>query len=272
MTDNSMVVDFGLWRLGAAYLLLLIPLAILLYQRVPILKDCGIAVLRMTVQLLFVGFYLQVVFRLNNPWLNFLWLAVMICVADFSILRGCRVNTRRFLLPVFTALLAGTVIPLGIFMGPLLQRPNLLDAQYAIPISGMILGNCLRANIIGLQTFYETVTKNEKPFFHKLAQGALLNEALRPYLRDALQSALMPTVASMATIGLVALPGMMTGIILAGGNPMTAIRYQIAIMIAIFAGTAVTTWLAIHMTIPKNFSSYGMPDSNIFKKHSGHKG
>ncbi len=258
MTNLPVGMDFGLWRLITAYVLLLIPLVILLYQRVRILKDCGIAVVRMTVQLLFVGFYLQVVFSLNRPWLNLAWLVVMIGVADGSILRGCRLRARHFAVPVFIALLAGTAVPLAVFMGPILQRPNWLDAQYAIPVGGMILGNCLRANIVGLKSFYDAMTHNEKAFHQSLAQGALLGEAIRPHFRDALYNALMPTVASMATIGLVALPGMMTGIILAGGHPMTAIRYQIAIMIAIFSGTAMTVWLGIRLTTYMSFNAYGI--------------
>ena len=89
------IVDIGLWSLAAGYLLLIFPLAILLYQRVPILKDAGIAIVRMTVQWLFVGFYLQVVFRLNNPWLNLAWVAVMVGVADGSIIRNCNLSFVR---------------------------------------------------------------------------------------------------------------------------------------------------------------------------------
>ena len=70
----------------------------------------------------------------------------------------------------------------------------------------------------------------------------------------------------MATIGLVSLPGMMTGVILGGANPMTAIKYQIAIMIAIFSGTAITVWLAISLSIKATFTHYGMLDKGIFAK------
>lgn len=259
------IVDIGIWPLAAGYLLLILPLAILLYQRVPIIKDTGIAVARMTVQLLFVGFYLQIVFRLNNPWLNLAWLVVMVAVADFSILRGCRLSVRRFVLPVFLALLAGTVIPVLVFVGPILERPSWLDAQYVIPLAGMVLGNCLRANIIGLQRFYEGIAKSEKAYHQSLAQGARLHEAVHPYFRDALQASLMPTVAAMATIGLVALPGMMTGVILAGADPMTAIKYQIAIMIAIFSGTAINVFLGIWLTIRGSFNAYGMLRGDVFR-------
>lgn len=265
------IADIGFGSLAAGYLLLLLPLAILLYLRVPILKETGIAIARMTVQLLFVGFYLQVVFRLNSPWLNLGWVLVMVCVADGSILRGCRLRMRRFVLPLFIALLAGTAIPVLAFVGPILQRPTWLDAQYVIPLAGMVLGNCLRADIIGLKYFYEGVVDHEKAYHQSLAQGARLQEAVQPFFRDALQAALLPTVATMATIGLVALPGMMTGVILGGANPLTAIKYQIAIMIAIFSGTSVTVFLAIWLTIRNSFTAYGILDRSVFKAKGHHK-
>ena len=261
------IVNIGIKTLAAYYLLLIFPLAIMLWFKVPIIGKTLIAVVRMTLQLLFVGFYLQVVFQLNNPWLNALWLVVMVGVADFSIARGCDLKPGRFVLPLFAALAAGTAIPLLAFMGPLLHRSNLMDAQYVIPIGGMILGNCLRADIIGIKNFYDAIKKSEKIFLHTLSRGARLHEAVRPYLRDACQAALMPTVATMGTIGLVALPGMMTGVIMGGADPMTAIKYQIAIMIAIFSGTSITVILAILMTIKSSFTPFGTLDRHAFKKN-----
>lgn len=258
-------IDIGIIRLAVYYGLLLIPLAILLWFKVPIIGKTIMAVIRMTAQLLFVGLYLQVVFSLNNPWLNLCWLMVMVTVADFSITRGCGLKTKRFILPLFLAMVLGTSVPLLLFVGPLLGRPNLMDARYVIPIGGMILGNCLRADIIGIKDFYESIKKDEKRYMLSLSQGADLHEAILPYLRDACRAALLPTVATIATIGLVALPGMMTGIILGGADPMTAIKYQIAIMIAIFSGTAITVILAILMTTRIGFDDYGMLDLEIFK-------
>jgi putative ABC transport system permease protein len=178
-------------------------------------------------------------------------------VADASILRSCGLRFRPFALPVLVSLTVGTAIPLLAFLGPLLERPTLLDAQYVIPIGGMILGNCLRADIIGIRSFYAAIRKAAKPYQLSLAQGARLDEAIRPYLREACHAALSPTVATIATIGLVSLPGMMTGVILGGADPMTAIQYQIAIMIAILTGTAVTVTLAILLSARRAFSAYG---------------
>ena len=259
------IVDISFLSLALGYGLFIFPLSILLWYRIPIVGDTLWAIVRMTVQLLFVGLYLQVVFSLNNFWLNGAWLLIMIGVADTSITRGCGLRLSRFAGPLFLALLLGTAVPLFFFVGPILARPHLLDAQYAIPIGGMILGNCLRADIIGVSNFYRSVRKSEKAFLQALAQGARFSEATRPFLRDAVQAALAPTVATMATIGLVSLPGMMTGVILGGADPMTAIKYQIAIMIAIFSGTAITVALAIWLTMKSSFTAYGVLDYQIFK-------
>lgn len=253
--------SISLIRLSAGYLLLLIPLAVMLWYRIRLVNKMLVAVIRMTAQLVFVGFYLQVVFKLNNIFLTVAWLVVMIFVADISIVRNCKLPLRRFALPLFVALIAGTAIPLLYFVTIILQTPSLLEAQYVIPIGGMILGNCLRADVIGVAGFYQSIRKNKKPFLLSLSQGATVSEAIKPYFRQAYSMALLPTITTMSTIGLVSLPGMMTGVILAGADPISAIKYQIAIMIAIFTGTSITVFLAVQLTVKKTFSPYGLPSA-----------
>ncbi len=248
----------------AAYCLLLIPLAMLLWQGVSILGRVTIAAVRMTVQLLFVGLYLQFVFNLNNAWLNCAWLLIMILVADVSILRHCRLRVRWFGPSLFVALLVGTAVPVLYFTTLILRRPHSMEARYLIPIGGMILGNCLRADIIGIRHFYDTIKRDSRTFEQSLAQGAELREAIRPYLREAFHNAVSPTIATMMTIGLVSLPGMMTGVILGGQPPVTAIRYQIAIMIAIFTGTAIAVPCAILMSLKCGFLPSGPLKSDVF--------
>lgn len=261
-------VNVSLIGLFLAYVLLLIPLGIILWQRVPLVGRIVVATVRMTVQLLLVGLYLQVVFDLDNPWLNGLWVLVMIAVADVSIIRGCGLRVRVFAAPLAPALLLGTAIPMLWFVGAVLARPNLLEAQYVIPVGGMILGNCLRANIVGVRSFYQAIRRDGKAFRLVLAQGATLHEAIRPYLSDALQAAVSPTIGTMMTIGLVSLPGMMTGVMLGGNDPMLAIKYQIGIMLAIFTGTAITMPAAVLLTLRRSFSAYGNLRPEIFKSAS----
>jgi putative ABC transport system permease protein len=248
----------------AGYGMLLIPLSILLWLKVPLVSGLVTGAVRMTVQLLLVGFYLKFVFKLNDPWINILWVLVMIVIADVSIVRGTELKLSKLMLPLFWALLAGTLVPLFYFVYFILQKVNLFDARFVIPIGGMILGNCLRADIIGIRRFYSAIRTGEKAYLQRLADGATLSEATRPYLRHTLQEALAPTLATMATTGLVSLPGMMTGVILAGEDPMTAIMYQIAIMIAIFTGTSITVLLIIRLSRKVCFDGWGVLRKDVF--------
>jgi putative ABC transport system permease protein len=156
-------------------------------------------------------------------------------------------------------------VPLAYFILLILRVPDLMEPQYAIPIGGMIMGNCLRANIIGIGRFYRSIREKENAFLYSLGQGATLREAVRPYLSDSLSDALAPTIATMMTVGLVALPGMMTGILMAGVDPSAAIKYQIAIMISIFTGTAITVASGIELSISAAFTPYGILRKEIFK-------
>lgn len=260
------LLEIGNWPLAAGYLLLSVPLGVILWLRLPLLGPTLTAVARMTVQLLFVGFYLQFIFRLDNLWLTAAWVLVMVAVADISIVNGCGLRLSRVAGGLFLALLVGTLLPLFFLAFIVLREPAALSAQYIVPLGGMILGNCLRADIIGLRGFYTGLVAREKVFLLELSQGASLGEALYPFIRSACREALAPTIATISTIGLVALPGMMTGVILGGGSPLVAIRYQIAIMLAIFAGTALAVVLAIRLTLPANFTARGLLDRRIFRR------
>ena len=254
-----------LWGLAAGYGMLIVPFTILLWTKAHLTGRLITALIRMTVQLLFVGFYLQVVFALNEPWLNLLWLLVMITVADVSIIHGANLSLRQLAGPLFAALLAGTAVPLLYFVGVILWGTHLFEARFVIPIGGMILGNCLRADVIGIRRFYQSVRQERKAFLQALSEGANLAEATEPYRRAAMQEALAPTLATMATVGLVSLPGMMTGVILGGTNPAVAVMYQIAIMMAIFTGTSITVFLAIRLSRRTAFDGYGLLRDQLFR-------
>jgi putative ABC transport system permease protein len=262
---STSALDIGTIGLLLGYLLLLFPLAFILFYRIKLLKPLTISVVRLTVQLLMVGLYLQLVFKLNAWWLNILWLVVMLVVADVSLLNASRLRLRPFLFPIFVSLTIGTCIPLVYLLGVIVRLPNLLDARYFIPMAGMILGNSLRADIVGLSTFFSSLRTEEKSYLLALSQGATLSEAVRPFLQKAYTASLAPTIATMATIGIVALPGMMTGIILGGTDPFVAIKYQIAIMMAIFSGTALAVILGILLTLKTSFDRYGVLDPDILK-------
>ncbi len=239
------IIDIGWIQLAFGFLILLIPAFILIYYKTGLVNKLVIAAVRMVLQLLFVGYYLEYLFKLDNPWLNIAWVAVMIIVSDFATLDRSGLKIKRMFWPVLLATFLGIALVSLFFLKFIIQLKQITTAQYLIPIIGMVLGNCLRSNVIGIHSFFYSLRDKKLRYYYYLSVGATRKEALFPFMRDALKEITNPTLATMATIGLVSLPGMMTGQILSGSSPLTAIRYQIMIMIAILTGTILSVFLAL---------------------------
>lgn len=222
---------------------------------------------RMAVQLGLVGLYLEFIFRINSPIINVLYLLVMITVACQSILKSSGLRFRRFLLPLFFSLLIPFAVMVMFFNGLVARIDNLFDAKYLVPVGGMILGNCLRCIIVGLTTFYSGIRDNEKTYLFSLALFNHRITALKPHLKKSILGGITPTMASMATIGLVSLPGMMTGQILGGSIPLVAVKYQIAIMFSIFYTEFFSLILALFFTMGTAFNRYDILEKRIFLTH-----
>ncbi len=251
-------------NLALGYLLLIIPIAILILYKTKLVKDTLIAFARMTIQLLLVGIYLKYVFLWDYWWLNLLWALLMLAVATFTI--GRRANMKRaiFIIPIFTALLSAMFIVDFYFLKIVLKLDNPLTARYFIPITGMIMGNCMRSNVIALDRFYRGLNTNRNLYRFLIANGGTHNEALLPFMRDALRTAFNPFIANTAVMGLISLPGMMTGQILGGSNPDVAIKYQIMLAITIFVASMTTVFLTIKIVNLFVFDKYYRLKSHYF--------
>lgn len=257
-------IDISMESLSLCLVLLIFPLIVDRFLHLKLLKPLIISVIRMIGQLALVGIFLEQIFILNNPFLNIGWFLLMILTAVITSVRNSKMKANTILIPAFFSFLtaAGTVIFYINFF--VIKIENLFDARYIIVLSGMLLGNILRANVIGINNFYNSIKKEKTHFHYILSLGAGRFEAVLPYLRESLTLALKPTIASMATMGIVALPGMMTGNILGGTSPMVAIKYQIMIMIAIFVCTNLSVLFTILSTLNITFTPYGTLRQDIF--------
>lgn len=249
-------LDIELSRMILLYGLCLLPWLLLRLIGLLLSRDIGISVIRMSAQLALVGFYLKLLFDLNNPWLNGLWILMMLMVADFSILRRAGLKVRYFALTTFTAIAFSILFSTAFLVFLVIQPDIYYDARYIVPLAGMILGNCLQGNVIALERFYSVLRKNENEYATFLMLGATRQEAVLPYFRDAIKAAISPTIAGMATMGLVSLPGMMTGQILGGSEPWVAVKYQIAIMICIFTSTTLATVINLKLSLNSAFNAF----------------
>ena len=240
-------INISWGNLFLGYLLLVIPIAAMWYYRTGLVKDTLIAAFRMTVQLFLMGLYLTVLFDLNSAWLNLLWLLIMIGVSTGTTIRRSELSWKKFTIPVAVSTIISIAIVDAVFLGITLQLDNIFDARYFITITGMILGNSMKQNIIALNTFYKTLEEQKADYRYCIANGATRREATMPFIKTAIKRAFNPQIATMSVLGLIALPGTLTGQIIGGSSPDVAIKYQILLMLAIFIASMITVVLTINL-------------------------
>jgi len=247
------------------YALMLLPLALFVRLRLGLVRVTLVALVRMSVQLALVGLYLKWIFELNRPGVTAAWMGVMLLTANYDVLGKAGLRRRLFFSRTLMAIGASVGGTAAWFVLLSIRPDPPYDARYAIPIVGMLLGNTLRSNVLGLERFYGDIRRNEAEFETYLLLGAALDEAVRPYLRTAMRAAINPSLATMASMGIVSLPGMMTGQLLGGASPTAAIEYQIGIMISIFVSMVLAVLLNVRLTLSVAFDAYGRLRSEIFR-------
>ncbi len=260
-----MIQDISFFKLAIGILILLIPIGFFLYFRIRIIKNVLVASARMIVQLALVAVYLEWIFKLNNTWLNLLWVFIMICVGISTTIQRVSLNWKMFIFPLFISAITAVLTIDTFFLGIILHLDNCFDAQYFIPITGMILGNSLNHNIIGLTTYFRELRDKNELYTFLLVNANDRKSSLFPFIKEAVNQGLNPLIASMSVMGLISLPGMMTGQILGGNAPSMAIKYQIMMMLAIFAGCTVNLFLSIIFSNRFIFDKYGNLKSDIIK-------
>lgn len=256
--------DISWLDLLLGFLIIIIPFIIFRRYKTGLVKEMSIAFLRMSVQLMLVGFYLQYIFLWDSIWLNLAWVALMASAACASIIKRSGLRLDKFLIPVGTGVIVNVLANMLLFSFVIIGKDSFYSARYIIPVMGMIVGNTLSNAIIGLRSFYKSISDEEDRYKYMLLSGAVKEEALFSYMSEAFKTSFAPTVASTAGMGLIWLPGMMTGQILGGNDPMTAIKYQILIVTAIFAGGVLTVYTSLRLSKNFAFDEYDMLKKDIF--------
>lgn len=252
-------MDISYPGLGLAALLLVIPLLIFFHLKLKLARQLFTSFARMIIQLALIGLVLQFIFGQLKLWLTLLWLAVMLVNAIFT-LRGRLKFQRRILLPILAISLLFTSLVILPWILLLVVRPQpFYSPMFAIPIYGMVLGNSMNSCALALERFESGLSDNWRAYYTRLSLGASLWEAVLTPFQKAMQASLLPQLLTIASIGVVSLPGMMTGQILGGASPLVAIKYQMMIMISIFSGVTLTDYTAIRLYFKKRFDKYYLP-------------
>lgn len=243
------VIALSPWSLALAAVLVLALALLSLRLRLRIAQEIIVAAARTTVQLLLVGLVLKVVFtHVHLGWITLI-AGVMLLIAGREVVARQRhgyTGAWGFGMGTFSMFVSSfsvTLLALTMFIG----TTPWYEPQYAIPLLGMILGNTMSGVSLALDRITQTAWYQRAQIEARLLLGQTWGESVSDLRRDAVRVGLIPTVNAMAAAGVVSLPGMMTGQILAGSPPLEAVKYQILVMFLITAatglGTVVAVWL-----------------------------
>ncbi len=233
MTDVTLALTFGL---------VLLAMAISYKEKLGLEKELLLGSLRAVIQLFIIGALLKFVFQVDNFYFTSLILVSMLCNASYvAAKRGAGIKNATLI--AFVSISAGLCVTLAFLLGcgALHYQPS-----EVIPVSGMVVGNSMVATGLLFKTLLQNFSARRGEVEAKLCLGASSREASRALLRSSIRTALVPTVDAMKTLGLVQLPGMMTGLILAGADPQMAIRYQIMVAFMLAGAVSLSSFIAAY--------------------------
>jgi putative ABC transport system permease protein len=241
----SPIIELSLLKMGVS--LSLVGVAILVSLRLGLAMERTLlwATLRTVVQLVAAGYVVHALFALDAPVPVFAVLVVMLGVAGWTG-TARQPLSRRALYPVAVAsLLLGAGFTVFMVVNVIVGARPWYDPQYMIPLGGMILGNSMNGVALGLERLERELREGRKRVEVVLALGGSPAQATRNAEAQSVRAALTPTLNSMMVVGLVQLPGIMTGQILAGGDPLVAVRYQMLVMFMLLSGVSLSTAIAV---------------------------
>jgi len=239
------IIQIGLGQLALGLLFVIAAGAISLYHALKLERDLLVGAVRTFVQLVLLGYTLKIVFRLEDAWLVMAIFSFMILFAAWTI-RG-RVKEKQISLfwPVFLSMMLSYVLISFMVTALVVGVKPWWKPQYFIPLGGMIIGNSMNAIAIALDRLLGELRNRRQEVEMKLCLGADYREASEDMVENAMKAGMIPSINSMMAVGVVFIPGMMTGQILAGVDPLTAIRYQIVVMLMLVGSTAIGTLIVI---------------------------
>lgn len=254
---NAVILDIQLISLVLCYGLAGMILTLFYILKIGLTKELSISVLRMTVQLIVASYILKYIFSINNIYLIVLLFLFMSGFASQIIYKKSGAGLKKIRFHLFVVVF-GVALTLTLFLLVLVTKAEpWYDAKYFIPIAGMILGNSMNACALALDRFSGDMKENRKMVETFLTMGATSYEASAMYIKKAMRNAALPFITNMSGIGIVFIPGMMTGQLLSGTDPMISLKYQIAIMMAIAASVVLTSLLTLFFSHRLMFDTKG---------------
>ncbi|MDW7730365.1 MAG: iron export ABC transporter permease subunit FetB [Bacillota bacterium] len=257
------IIEIGPFRLLAAYAFLVLLLFLVRKQGIGKEKEIIISTLRMTIQLIIMGYVLVYIFEQSYFYVTLLVFAVMLFFAIRNIFARIKTPvTKKLRRVIILSMITGTVVTTFYFLLLVLSSDPWYEARYFIPIAGMIIGNSMTGVALGVERLIGDIKAKKQLIEGALMLGATPKDATLEITRDVFTSAIMPTINSMVGMGIIFIPGMMTGQILAGASPLVAIEYQIAIMLGILGSVSITLFMLTRLGYLTFFNRWSQLEEN----------
>lgn len=243
---NDQILNINFISFALTYLILIVVAIIMKINKVNEGKLLVVASVRMTVQLILAGYILTYIIK-NPAWyFTALYVSAMIIFATFRVISKNKWLSEKFKFIVFFSIIFAGLSVLT-FVLTVTVKVNILNPRYAITIGGMIIGNTMTGLNLALKNFKELISDNDVMIETLTNIGSNPKKIMKPFIDKSFETAILPTLNSMLGMGIIALPGMMTGQILSGTIPTTAILYQISIMISICTSNSISVFIALFL-------------------------
>ncbi|HDJ4540619.1 TPA: iron export ABC transporter permease subunit FetB [Staphylococcus aureus] len=238
--------------LGLTALLLVIPIIISYKEGLHIIKDLIVATLRAVVQLIILGFLLHYIFKINDKWLLILCVLVIIINASWNTISRASPVMHHVFWISFLAIFIGTALPLA---GTVATGAIHFTANEVIPIGGMLANNGLIAINLAYQNLDRAFVQDGTNIESKLSLAATPKLASKGAICESIRLAIVPTIDSVKTYGLVSIPGMMTGLIIGGVPPLQAIKFQLLVVFIHTTATIMSALIATYLSYGQFFNA-----------------
>jgi len=240
-----------IWSFGLVLFLGIISLV----ERLRFERSLGIGVLRTVVQLSLVGYFLKWVFHLENMWLIILIMLAMTAVAVRTAFGRLKKKYPEFQFPLSISLVIGCVVTTFVVTHLVIAIKPWWRPEYLIPLFGMILGNGMTGVALAGERLQSELEHRKLEIETLLSLGYSSSDAASDVRRVSMRAGLMPTINSMMIVGVVQLPGIMSGQILSGVDPTLAVKYQIMVMFMIAGSSGIASWIFTRLLLKRYFTS-----------------
>ena len=249
--------------LALSMVLVLVAIVVSYREKLGLEKEIIWSICRAIIQLIAVGYVLKYIFNVNHAVLTLLMVLFICFNAAWNAKKRSQYISKAFL-SSFIAITAGTSLTLGVLVG---SGSIAFTPMQVIPIAGMIAGNAMVAVGLCYNNLGQRFTTGQAQIQEKLSLGATPKKAAEPLIRESIRASLIPTIDSAKTVGLVSLPGMMSGLIFAGIDPVKAIKYQIMVTFMLLSTASLSTIVACYLTYRKFFNSRHQLVLSLLKKN-----